>query len=146
MTPKCPDCKRDQDECICKDEIASLRAEVESLHTKLAQFTKWNSELTAKCNWYNCDGARLEREIEIEALKQQVEQGKRDAERWNWWKKEGKAYPMRDDDNNLVICSIPITLSGSGKLTTVQEAIDAMIAAAPQPEAIRSGAWKEFKK
>ena len=72
MTPKCPDCKRDQDECICKDEIASLRAEVEALHTKLAQFTKWNSQLTAKCNWYNCDGARLEREIE--ALKQQVEQ------------------------------------------------------------------------
>ena len=57
--------------------IKSILAENEALRTKLARFKKWNSQLTAKCNWYNCDGARLEREIE--ALKQQVEQGKRDA-------------------------------------------------------------------
>lgn len=25
MTPKCPDCKRDQDDCICEDELESLR-------------------------------------------------------------------------------------------------------------------------
>ena len=78
--------------------IRQLRAENEALHTKLAQFTKWNSQLTAKCNWYNCDGARLERENE--ALKQQVEQGKqdavpedirKDAESW-------RAYKARKDE------------------------------------------------
>ena len=28
MTPKCPDCKRDQDDCCCKDEIESLRQQL----------------------------------------------------------------------------------------------------------------------
>ena len=50
--------------------IKSILAENEALHTKLARFKKWNSQLTAKCNWYNCDGARLEREIE--ALKAEL--------------------------------------------------------------------------
>ena len=50
--------------------IKSILAENEALRTKLARFKKWNSQLTAKCNWYNCDGARLEREIE--ALKAEL--------------------------------------------------------------------------
>ena len=34
----------------------------------------------------------------------------------------------------------------SEEYTGVRSTYRAMIAAAPQPEAIRSGAWKEFKK
>ena len=52
------------DNSYLRGQLLEIRAENEALHTKLAQFTKWNSQLTAKCNWYNCDGARLERENE----------------------------------------------------------------------------------
>jgi len=68
-----------------------------------------------------------EQAVELESLR-------KDAARWNWWKREGKVYPMRDDDNNLVICSIPITFFGGSKFSTVLEAIDADITELSQQE------------
>lgn len=35
MTPKCPDCKRDQDDCCCKDEIESLRQQLSAAQAKI---------------------------------------------------------------------------------------------------------------
>ena len=37
MTPKCPNCKRDQDDCVCVDEIEYLRAQVAELKAENAR-------------------------------------------------------------------------------------------------------------
>ena len=37
MTPKCPNCKRDQDDCVCVDEIEYLRAQVAELKAENQQ-------------------------------------------------------------------------------------------------------------
>jgi len=44
------------------DEIESLRMQIAELKAENERLKALNVELTAKCNWYNSDGARLERE------------------------------------------------------------------------------------
>ena len=56
-----------------------------------------NVELTAKCNWYNSDGARLERERD--ELKRQLAEYKADAERYRNIKPIIDAFPEINPSN-----------------------------------------------
>ena len=106
--------------------ITLARADIEATIAELQQqvdfWQKDRQELQQKD-----DVIIAEQAVELESLR-------KDAARWNWWKREGKVYPMRDDDNNLVICSIPITFFGGSKFSTVLEAIDADITELSQQE------------
>lgn len=43
MTPKCPNCKRDQDDCVCVDEIEALRTQVAELKADAERY-RWLRE------------------------------------------------------------------------------------------------------
>jgi len=78
MTPKCPDCGRDQDECSCSNEIESLRAQITELKAENERLNKAAVILraTIKCqqHWQE----------ERDELKRQNAELAKDAERYRW--------------------------------------------------------------
>lgn len=67
MTPKCPNCKRDQDDCVCVDEIEYLRAQVAEIKEGMAyrnslvgRLEAERDELKRQRDEYKADAGRLD--------------------------------------------------------------------------------------
>ena len=141
MTPKCPNCKRDQDDCVCVDEIESLRTQVEELKADAereiealrAQVTELKSEIDdIKQVQFP---ARVEKvakgwRTKCDELKRQRDEYKADAERYrdalNLWKVASDNAEESELDDMACYC-IPMPLFCDACEAT--EAIDAALAA-----------------
>jgi len=140
MTPKCPDCGRDQDECSCSNEIESLRMNIAELKAEIERLNKSAVILraTIKCqqHWQEERDELKRQNAELIAgavtedmlLSYQTgyEAGKRDAAQEGW-----KLVPIEPTN---VMLGAGITAMASSLSAKCISCWDAMLAAAPSPE------------
>ena len=107
MTPKCPDCKRDQDDCVCVDELETLRAQVAEIKEGMAYRNSLVGRLEAER-----DELKRQKKVLWDAL--------------NLWKVASDNAEESELDNMTCYC-IPMPLFCDACEAT--EAIDAALAA-----------------